>query len=140
MPSFIYRSCNTDIAKKLLDLSSDALKCALLASSYTPDKNAHTKFSDVSAAEITASGYTPGGQALTTVTLTEGVNKTVLDADDPVWNPVTITARYAVIYQATGTPSTSRLVCLLDFGADKQDVAGRFGVTFNAAGICEWDV
>lgn len=47
---------------------SDTLKMLLLSSSYTPNLTSHIHYSDVSADEITGTGYTAGGAALSTVT------------------------------------------------------------------------
>jgi hypothetical protein len=60
---------------------------------------------------------------------------TQIDAADPSWPSSTITARYAVGYKDTGTPSTSPLLCLGDFGADKSTENGTFQITFAALGI-----
>lgn len=51
------------------DITSDTLKLMLLGSGYTLDKHAHD-FADDLTAEVTGTGYTAGGKALTGVTLT----------------------------------------------------------------------
>jgi hypothetical protein len=40
-----------------------------------------------------------------------------------------------VIYKSTGTASTSKLICYLDFGSDKSTSNGTFAITFAAEGI-----
>ena len=47
----------------------------------------------------------------------------------------TITARYAVIYDSTGTSSTSALIGYVDFGADVSTTNGTFQITWDSAGI-----
>lgn len=52
-----------------VDLSTHTLKMALVASTYTPSLAADMFWSDVDAHEITGTGYTVGGDTLTTVAL-----------------------------------------------------------------------
>jgi len=59
----------------------------------------------------------------------------VFDAVDVSITGATITARYAVIYKDTGTPSTSPIVCVIDFLADKTSTEGTFAIAFAAEGI-----
>jgi len=60
---------------------------------------------------------------------------TQIDAADPQWTASTFTARLGVIYKDTGTPSTSPLLWLLDFGADVSVVASTFTVQLHALGL-----
>jgi len=60
---------------------------------------------------------------------------TQIDAADPSWPASTITARYAVVYKDTGTPSTSPLLCLIDFGADVATTNGTLLITLPAVGL-----
>jgi hypothetical protein len=64
-----------------------------------------------------------------------GAGGVVLDSVDPSWATSTITARYGVIYRDTGTPATSALIALLDFGSNQTSTGGTFLITFSAAGI-----
>ena len=75
-------------------------KCALLLDTYTPDLTDDT-WADLSANEHAGSfGYTTGGAALTSVTLTNSSGVDKWDADDISWTAAggSITAKYAVIY------------------------------------------
>ncbi len=47
MPSLIYNSLLEDIATGAVDLNSDTFKAMLVTDSYTGDKDAHTKRSDI---------------------------------------------------------------------------------------------
>lgn len=171
------------------------IKMALLASGYTPNLATHVHFSDVSASEITGTGYTAGGTTLGTLTNTEttanswattwtasnpqsvgdvirpatgngflyvcvqagttgattptfptvvgetvtdggaiwaniGESITVYSSAAASWTTSTITASYAVIYDAnTGVTTTEPLICLVTFGASESDTAGTFTVT-----------
>lgn len=134
--NFKYRQLG-DTSVTPINLKTDTIKLALLTSSYTPDYDAHDFFDDVSAAEVSASGtYSAGGATLTVTTSQDNTdNEGVFDATDVSFTSFTGTARYAVIYKSTGTPSTSPLICLIDFGENVSAYAGTFSITFNSEGI-----
>ena len=120
-----------------IDYLSDSMKVMLCTSSYTPNQDSHVFKSDVTN-EVTGTGYTAGGVALTTKTLTYtgGTNTIAFDADDVTWASSTITARYAVIYDATpGTDATRPLLAYVDFGADQSSSGSTFTIQWDAAGI-----
>src|ERR1044072_4016231 len=112
MADVIFNSFKRDIMNGALDLDTDTIKVALVTSSYTPNQDTHTKFSDVTN-EVSGTGYTAGGTALANkaVTADNTDNEGVFDADDVTWSSSTITARGAVVYKDTGTASTSKLIC-----------------------------
>lgn len=53
-----------------IDYLTDTIKAALLTNSHTPDLDAHEVFSQVSAQEVSGAGYTAGGVALGSKTIT----------------------------------------------------------------------
>jgi len=120
------------------DFSADTIKVALVTSSYTYDRDLHDYFDDITN-EVVGTGYTAGGQALTSVTWTkdDANDKSVLDANDVAWAASTITARGAVIYKDTGTPGTSPLIAFIDFAADKSTNNTEFKITWNSNGILD---
>jgi hypothetical protein len=120
-----------------IDFDTDTIKVALLTSSYTPNQDTHDYFDDVSANEVSGTGYTAGGQALSskTVTYDGATNTLILDAADSVWASSTITARYAVVYKSTGVSSTSPLIGYQDMTSDQSSTNGNFTVTWDATGI-----
>lgn len=120
-----------------VDYLSDDIKVALTTS--TPDQDAHEFWSDITN-EVSGTGYASGGQALAskTVTYTGASNKTTLGAADVTWSSSSITARFAIIYKATGTPSTSPLIAYIDFGSDQSSSNGNFTIQWNASGIIEF--
>jgi len=122
---------------KEIDLDSDTLKVMLCTSSYTPNQDTHRYKSDVTN-EVTGTGYTAGGATLTTVTVTyDGSSNTItFDADDVSWASASITARYAVFYDATpGSDATRPLIAYWDFGADVTSTAATFTLQIAAGGI-----
>lgn len=137
MASKLYGNFLLKALNKEVDFDSDTIKVALLSSSYTPDQDAHDYFNDVSSYEVTGTGYTTGGATLASKTATydSGTNVIVLDAADVTWSSSTITARYAVIYDSTGTSSTSALIGYVDFGSDQSSTNGNFTITWDSTGI-----
>lgn len=137
MASKLYGNFLLKALNKEVDFDSDTIKVALLTSSYTPDQDAHDYFNDVSSNEVTGTGYTAGGITLSSKTATydSGTNVIVLDAADVTWSSSTITARYAVVYDSTGTASTSALIGYVDFGSDQSSTNGNFTITWDSTGI-----
>ncbi len=132
MADLVYTSFKRDIQNGTIDLDTDTVKCALVTSTYTPSA-AHAKFSEITN-EVTGGGYTAGGATMTCTVSNSGTIG-VFDASDVTWGTATITARAAVIYKATGTATTSPLVCYVDFGSDKVASGGDFTISWNASGI-----
>ena len=80
--------------------------------------------------EITGTGYTAGGKALTPVSLgSDNTNNTAfVSFNDVTWNPANFTTRGALIYNST----TGAAVFVLNFGSDKLPT-NTFTVTFPTA-------
>jgi hypothetical protein len=137
MPSKLYGNFLLKALNKEVDFDTDTIKVALLSSSYTPDQDAHDYLNDVSTYEVSGTGYTAGGNTLASKTATydSANNVIVLDAADTTWASSTITARYAVIYDSTGTASTSALIGYVDFGSDQSSTNGNFTITWDSTGI-----
>lgn len=137
MASTIYNAFKSELMKGSFNLTSDTIKIALVSSSYSPNIDSHVFFSDVTN-EVSASGsYSAGGGTLANKTVTQDNtdDEGVFDADDISFTSATITARGAVVYKSTGTASTSRLICYIDFGTDVVSTAGTFAIVFNSEGI-----
>lgn len=135
----VYTKFADSLAEKKANLTTDTLKVMLL-SAYTVGSTQDTAqyLSDVLAVatEATGTGYTAGGQALSSVTWTASGHVYTLDAADTVWTSSTITAAYAVIYDSTpGTNATNPVIGYLDFGASIPSTSGSYTITWNASGI-----
>lgn len=138
MPSKLYGQFLAKALNKEVDWDSDTIKVALLTSSYTPNQDTHDYFDDVSAYEVTGTGYSTGGQTLgsKTVTYDSANNVIVLDAADTTWSSSTITARYAVVYDDSGATAASKaLIGYVDFSSDQSSTNGNFTITWDATGI-----
>lgn len=128
MASLIYNSCPEDLAKGAIDFDTDTFKILLVTSSYTPDKDTHTRGDDITN-EVTGSGYTAGGATTTvTVTLDTANDKVTVGFSAVNWPTSTITARGAVIYKSTGTAANDPLVAYMDFTNDVSSGGGTFSI------------
>ena len=96
------------------------------SASFTASTTAYTAVN-----EVTGSGYTAKGNALTNVTPTTGRTTAFTDFADSTWSTATITARGAMMFNdtAAGDPS----VVILDFGGDKTSTAGEFKIVMPTA-------
>jgi hypothetical protein len=135
--SALYGKAFVSLLNKEIDIDTDSLKVMLCTSGYTPDQDAHQYKSDVTN-EVTGTGYTAGGVALTgvTVTYTAGTNVIKVAGSNPSWSSSTITARYAVLYDSSPASDATRpLLAFQNFGADVSTISGTFQITWNASGI-----
>lgn len=137
MASFVYNSAKTSLGKAEIDWVNDTIKVALTTSSYTPNQDSHTYFSDVTN-EVSGTGYTAGGFTLASKTATQDNtnNRCVYDAADVSASGVSISAyRYLVVYKSTGVSSTSRLICLIDLASDQTVDNQILDITWSASGV-----
>src|SRR5688572_7324056 len=90
----------------------DSFKVALLTNAHV-HSDAHEFFSQISANQPVATGYTAGGILLTGKTMVTLDGVITFDADNVLWNITgQLSALYAVVYKDTGNPATSRLITL----------------------------
>jgi len=85
--------------------------------------------------EVTGTGYSAGGLALTRVDPSTSGSTALTDFADLTFSTATVTARGALIYNTTtGSGSgTTDTVVVLDFGSDKTSTAGDFTIQFPTA-------
>ena len=107
--------------------SGNAFKLALYTSSATLGA-ATTAFSATN--EVSGTGYTSGGGALTNVTPTSSGTTAFTDFADLTFSSSTITANGALIYNST---NSNKAVCVLAFGGDKTSTNGDFTIQFPTA-------
>lgn len=115
MASAIYPLAKQSFLSAEIDLTSDTIKAVLVADTYTYSAS-HQFLSDLGANTVGTAA------TLTSPTVTVGV----FDAADVAFTGLssTATANAVVVYDDTGTPSTSRLVCyeILTDGVDPAPV------------------
>ena len=80
--------------------------------------------------EVSGTGYTAAGAALTSVTPTTSGTTALCDFADLTFSSSTITANGALIYNDT---QSDKAVCTLAFGGDKTSTAGAFTIQFPTA-------
>ncbi len=103
-----YSSFRKNINTDVIDFDTN-IYCALVNSTYAVDVAAldltDTIWADVSANEVSGTGYTAGGKNLTTVVVSNSVTQGIVSADDLAWSTLTATMRWAILYRS-GTYST----------------------------------
>jgi hypothetical protein len=108
--------------------SGNTFNIALYTSSATLNKSttAYTTSNEVS-----GTGYTAKGNALTSVTPALSTDTAVCDFADTSFTSASFTARGCLIFNdsASGDPS----VCAIDFGSDKTVTSGTFTIQFPTA-------
>ena len=100
--------------------------------------NRHATMADVKGAgtEASGTGYTAGGQALTSVTVATSGTVTTFDCADPSWASSSISAAFAVFYDAQGgTDATNVPIAYWDLGGTQVSSDGDFTLTINASGV-----
>jgi hypothetical protein len=143
----LFNKLTEHLAKGIINLETDTIKLALLTSSWTPDATLDV-LGDILVSpspEATGSGYSQGGSALAsqTVTLTDSPAKTVFDAADLTFSALTATFRYGILYanKSTGSPAiVDPLIAYILFDTSPADIVVSgvdWKVQWNAAGIFE---
>lgn len=129
MASFVYNTTLFKTYDSTFDWNAGTTKVALVTSAYTPDKDAHDFFNDVTN-EVVGTGYTAGGNTVTPTVTQDNANDEIdIVLPGTSWSSSTITARAAVYYRDTGTPATSELIAYIDFGSDIVSSNGTFTLT-----------
>ncbi len=140
MASLVYQmwKLNQLNGTSFIDFDSDTLKVMLVTSSYTPNADTHDFANDITN-EVSTSGYSAGGKALTGLTaVSDSANGWVnIDASDIAWSipsGSTLTARGGVLYKSLGTLTISPLIAYLDFGTDQVASNGNLTIQWSTAG------
>lgn len=134
------------LEKFFIDTAGESLEAedhfeALVTDSYTPDFNAHDFFNDLTN-EVTGTGYTTGGVAVTSTEITLATGTLTFDAADTVYTTVTISnAMAGVLATSVSTPAaaTNQLVVLQDFVTAASATAANFTIQHSATGIFTLD-
>lgn len=113
--------------------ASDVVKYQFVADAYTPNFDTHDEEADITN-EVTGTGYTTGGEALTTPTFTIGAGVATFDAANVSLASTTLASVEGVVL-FDDTIAGDPLLCAVDFGTAYSTTAGTFAVTWNAAGI-----
>ena len=133
--SAVCNSFKTEVLTAIHDFTAstgDTFKLSLYTNSASPTKSTTVYFTGDEVSE-SGTGYTAGGNSLTSVTPALSTDTAVCDFSDTNWTSATITARGALIYNSTATPDNEQAVCVLDFGGDKTCTSGTFTIQFPTA-------
>jgi len=132
----IYNRMKANLPNKEIDWEADTIKVALMDNSHSFDADNNT-WSDVSANEISGTGYIAGGATLANASVTQDDANDLakLDGDDIEWSTATFTTYYAVLYD--DTVSGDPLIASINFDGAQTVSAGNFTIQWNADGIIE---
>ena len=128
MANVVCTSFKPELLKGDHDFSSDSFKLALYTSSATSLAD-YTIYAVTN--EASGTNYSAGGTALSGGTVSTSGTTGYADFTDCSFSSVTITARYALIYNTT---ASNKACFCLDFVGNKTATNGTFTITFPAAG------
>lgn len=131
MPEIIFNKFFEEMVKGSTNLMNNEIRCALMTADFSPDKD--QDFFD-NTHEISGSGYNAGGLSLENKAIIEddAGDGALFSADDMVWPASTLSARWAVLYDAT---NQNCLIAAFDFGADKITDNADFVIDWHSSGI-----
>ncbi len=128
MASGVYTLLKADLFRGVHDFDApDDIIAALMNSSHSFTAT-NDAWADVSANEISGTGYSSPGLSLTgeTVTTDDGNTRGEFDANDAEWTSATFSAYHNVVYNGTPTsPTADPLMCSFDFGGVQTVTSGR---------------
>lgn len=132
-----------DLVDTPRDLEGVTCKLALATDSYTPNRDTHDFWDDVSANELAnGNGYTTGGVTLTNVAWSydSASDQVRLDFDDVAWTfTASKTWRYGILYVDTaGASSTDPVIILLTWDSN-QSVSTAYTLVIDSAGLAYLD-
>ena len=121
-------SFKSEILQEGHQMATDTIKLALFTSSASLGAGT-TAYSTSN--EVSGTGYTAGGETLTSKAVSTTGTTAHFDAADPTWTSASFTARGALIYHSS---NSNKAIAVLDFGGDFTVSSGTFKIVFPAAG------
>jgi hypothetical protein len=137
----VYSNADLEMSKAQINLSSDTFILALINNTYVPAPNTDALWSAVSANELTtAGGYTAGGVALASQSVTLASATVTFTATSPSWTGFSAGPfRYAVISRRAGGSLVSGdlLLCYSDLTGSGTITGsgGTYTITISGSGI-----
>jgi len=132
------------LEKMMIDTLGQSLEAEdnlvlMVTDSESPNFDTHDFRADI-AAEVTGTGYSAGGVALTSTEITLSSGTLTFDGADVSWSSSTIAnAMAAVLYTSVGSSATDQLICLSDFVSAASSSSGTFTIQWSASGIFTLD-
>jgi hypothetical protein len=117
--------------------SETAVKTAMILDTATPNFDTMDFWNDLEGNEVSGTGYTAGGNVLTSTELTISSGVLTYDAADVSWSSSTITNAMAgvVYFDRGGATTADELVALSDFVSAASSSNGTFTIQWSASGI-----
>jgi hypothetical protein len=132
------------LEKMMIDTLGESLeaednKVLMTTDSYTPNFDTHDFRNDITN-EVTGTGYSAGGTAITSTEVTLSSGTLTLDGADVSWASSTIAnAMAAVLYTNVGADTTDQLILLSDFVSAASSSSGTFTIQWSASGLTTVD-
>lgn len=105
-----------------LYLAADSYKIALYTSGASLDA---TTTAYTTSNEVSGTGYTAGGEALSGYNATLSGTTAILQWSNPFWTSATITAAGCLIYDVT---ASNAAICVISFGGNITSTNGTFTI------------
>jgi hypothetical protein len=126
-----------------INLATGTIKCLLVTNSYTPTTSSDTSLATTgvySNQVSTGTGYADRGPALTSPTVTGPSSDTItFSCSNIVFSQDASTgftnAQYAILYQDSGTNSTSYLICYANLGGSMSNTGGSLTLQISGSGV-----
>lgn len=131
-----------DTTQLAIDLDLETHKGAMFTNSITPNFSTDTAYAvaPYNANEVSGTGYTAGGNTLTSTAVDESPTGTLRwDAADMSWSSSTITNARCLLIYADALAGNNAIV-LVNFGADYSTSNGTFAIQFASGGILTIDL
>jgi hypothetical protein len=131
-----------DTTQLAIDLDLETHKVALFTNSITNNLTTDTAWgvSPFNANEVSGTGYTSGGVALTGTTFTHSSGGVlVFDATDSSWTSSTFSSARGCLIYADALAGNNG-IAVVNFGADYAVTSGTFTIQWSASGIFTIDV
>jgi hypothetical protein len=126
-----------EIMRGHVEFDADTFKVVLLGSGYSFLRTGNNGYANISAQEITAAGYSAGGETLAGLTVVQNdtANNAKWDATDVTWTSLaTTTIAHLVCYDDTITATVADpLIFRMEIGTNSN--GGDYSVIWNASGI-----
>jgi hypothetical protein len=131
-----------DATQLAIDLSLSTHKLAMFTNTITPNYSTDTAYAvaPYNANEVSGTGYTVGGAAIASPTVTDSPAGTLMyDLADVSWTTSTITNAHGGLLYADVLAGNNG-ICFINWGADFSTVAGTFLVQWAATGVLTIDL
>jgi len=137
----VYGAAKENLARANIDLDSDTFVMVLLGAGHTPSLNTHATWGDLSANEVSGTGYAAGGLVVA-ATVTRSAGTITFTTAAGAWASSTITAKYAALIKRAGASlvAADRVLCVCDLenataASTVSSTAATFAVTPDALGV-----